>query len=75
MCVISELREQYTRSQMAQRYSSWRTACLSAMCRLSEAFEQRSLPHSWHENSFLGEFPVNWFWSLIVLVFGIGIDI
>jgi len=30
------------------------------MWRLSEAFEQRSLPQSWHEKSFLGEFPANW---------------
>lgn len=57
MCVMSELREQYTRSQMMQRYSSWRSACLSAMCRFKDAFEHSTLPHRWHVNTFLGEAP------------------
>lgn len=42
---------------MIQRYSSWRSACLSAMCRFNEAFEHSTLPHSWHENNFFGEHP------------------
>lgn len=27
------------------------------MCRFSDAFEHNTLPHSWHENNFLGEHP------------------
>ncbi|GJQ73342.1 hypothetical protein Trydic_g13711 [Trypoxylus dichotomus] len=54
---MSEFREQYTRSQMTQRYSSCRSACLSAMCRLRDAFEHNTLPHSWHVNTFLGDAP------------------
>lgn len=57
MCVISEFLEQYTLSQMTQRYSSCLSACLSAMWRLREAFEHRTLPHSWHVNTFLGDAP------------------
>lgn len=45
------------------------------MWRLSEAFEQRSLPQSWHEKSFLGEFPANWWIGGLDfgMVLGIGI--
>lgn len=57
MCVMSEFREQYTRSQMTQRYSSCRSACLSAMCRFRDALEHNTLPHSWHVNTFLGDAP------------------
>lgn len=42
---------------MTQRYSSWRSACLSAMCRFRDAFEHSTLPHSWHVNTFLGDAP------------------
>lgn len=42
---------------MTHRYSSCRSACLSAMCRLRDAFEHSTLPHSWQVNTFLGEAP------------------
>lgn len=52
MCVISEFREQYTRSHMAHRYSSCLDACLSATCLFKLAFEQSTLPQAKHGNTF-----------------------
>lgn len=53
MCVIREFLEQYTLSHTVHRYSSWRSACLSAICLFREAFEHSTFPHSVHENNFL----------------------
>ncbi|GBP15997.1 hypothetical protein EVAR_94345_1 [Eumeta japonica] len=55
MCVISEFREQYTLSHIEHLYSSCRSACLSAMCLFSDAFEHNTFPHRVHVNNFLPE--------------------
>lgn len=59
MCVISEFREQYTRSHMAHRYSSCRDACLSATCLFRLAFEHSTLPHARHGNTFFSPVSTN----------------